>query len=117
MAQPNITYRGMPHSAAMDARINELVARLASLNDRITAFHVVVDENDRHKTKGNLFEVRLDLHIPGQEIVATGQQDEDPYVALTRAFQAAERQLEDGMRKRRDAARHRHEGNADRPRP
>ena len=117
MAQPSITYRGMPHSPAMDARINELAARLASLNDRITAFHVVVDENDRHKSKGNLFEVRLDLHIPGQEIVATGQQDEDAYVAITRAFQAAERQLEDGMRRRRDEARHRHQGNAGRPTP
>jgi ribosomal subunit interface protein len=112
MDNPMITYRGMPHSAAMDARINELAAHLASLNDRITAFHVVVDENDRHKSKGNLFEVRLDLHIPGQEIVATGQQDEDAYVALNKAFQAAERQLEDGVRRRRDAARHRHEGNA-----
>lgn len=117
MAQPSITYRGMPHSPAMDARIHELAARLASLNDRIGAFHVVVDENDRHRSKGNLFEVRLDLHIPGQEIVATGQQDEDPYVALAKAFQAAERQLEDGMRRRRDGARHRHGGNASRPSP
>jgi len=115
MDNPTITYRGMPHSAAMDARINELAARLASLNERITAFHVVVDENDRHKAKGNLFEVRLDLHIPGQEIVATGQQDEDAYVALNKAFQAAERQLEDGVRRRRARSRHRHEGNPDRP--
>ena len=110
MAQPTITYRGMPHSPAMDARIHELAGRLAEYNDRISAFHVVVDEIDRHKTKGNLFEVRIDLHVPGQEILATGQQDEDAYVAISRAFQAAQRQLEESMRKRRDEARHRHAG-------
>ena len=109
MAQPTITYRGMPHSPAMDARINELAGRLAEFNDRISTFHVVVDEIDRHRTKGNLFEVRIDLHVPGHEILATGQQDEDAYVAISRAFQAAERQLE-SMRKRRGEARHRHAG-------
>jgi len=117
MAQPTITYRGMPHSPAMDARINELAARLSQLTDRITSCHVVVDENDRHKTKGNLFEVRIDLHVPGQEIVATRQHNEDAYVAITRAFEVVERQLEDGMRKKRDDARHRHGGDADRANP
>ena len=117
MQEPQITYRHMEHSAALDQRIVEQAGKLNAINPKITSCHVVVDEVDRHKSKGNLFEVRLDLHIPGQEIVATGQQDEDAYVAITRAFAAAERQLEDGMRKRRDAARHRHEGNADRPTP
>lgn len=108
MAQPTITYRGMPHSPAMDARINELAGHLSSVNDRISAFHVVVAEIDHHKTKGNLFEIRIDIHIPGHEIVATRQQNEDAYVAITQAFGVLERQVEDAVLKRRDAARHRH---------
>jgi ribosome-associated translation inhibitor RaiA len=101
MGQPQITYRGMPHSPAMDARIAELAARLDELNPRITRCHVVVVETDQHKHKGNLFEVHIDLHIPGHEIVATRQANQDAYVAITDAFEVATRQLEDTMQRQR----------------
>jgi ribosome-associated translation inhibitor RaiA len=107
MAQPQITYRGMPHSPAMDARILELASRLEDLNPRITRCHVVVVETDHHKHKGNLFEVHVDLHIPGHEIVATQQANEDAYVAINEAFEVATRQLEEAVRRRRGEM-HRH---------
>ena len=110
MAKPTITYRGMPHSPAMDARIADLAAALDQYDHRISYFHVVVDENDRHKQKGNLFEVHVDLHIPGHEVVATRQQNEDAYVAISQAFEVVTRQLEGFRTKRRDEARHRHDG-------
>ena len=98
MAQPQITYRGMPHSPAMDSRIVELAARLEELHPRITRCHVVVAETDRHKQKGNLFEVHLDIHVPGHEVVATQKANEDAYVAINEAFEVASRQLEDVAR-------------------
>jgi len=101
MATPQITYRGMPHSPAMDAKITELAARLEDFNPRITRCHVVVVEADHHKTKGNLFEVHVDLHIPGHDIVATQKANEDAYTAINEAFEVATRQLEDVMRKQR----------------
>jgi ribosomal subunit interface protein len=107
MTNPQITYRGMPHSPAMDTRINELVAKLDDLHPRITRCHVVVDETDRHKSKGNLFEVHVDLHIPGSEIVATQQAHPDAYVAIGEAFDVVTRQLEDTIRRQRgDVKRH-----------
>ena len=84
----------MQHSPAMDARIRELAAKLEDLQPKITRCHVVVDEIDRHKNKGNLFEVRLDIHVPGREIVAN-QRNEDAYLAIHAAFDAALRQLEE----------------------
>lgn len=102
MAQPQITYRGMPHSPAMDARIVELASRLEELHPKITRCHVVVDEVDRHKSKGNLFEVHVDLHIPGHDIVATRHAHEDAYAAISEAFDVAGRQLEETVRRRRD---------------
>jgi len=60
-----------------------------------------VAESDQHKHKGNLFEVHIDLHIPGHEIVATHQASQDAYVAITDAFDVATRQLEDTMRRGR----------------
>ncbi len=98
---PQITYRGMPHSPAMDDRIRELAAKLDDLNPKITRCHVVVDEIDRHKAKGNLFEVRVDLHVPGNEIVATQHANADAYAAINEAFGVVTRQLEDAMRRQR----------------
>jgi ribosome-associated translation inhibitor RaiA len=106
MTTPQITYRGMPHSPAMDARILELVAKLDDLHPRITRCHVVVDETDRHKTKGNLFEVHVDLHVPGSEIVATQKANLDAYVAISEAFEVVTRQLEDTVRRQRGDVKH-----------
>ena len=101
MAQPQITYRGMPHSPAMDARITELASKLDGFHPEITRCHVVVSESDRHKAKGNLFEVHVDLHVPGHEVVATHQANADAYVAITAAFEVAGRQLDEVVRIRR----------------
>ena len=101
MVNPQITYRGIAHSPAMDARITELAAKLEDLHPRITRCHVVVDEADRHKHKGNLFEVHVDLHAPGCDIAATHQANEDAYLAITQAFEVVTRQLEDAVRRQR----------------
>ena len=108
MAQPQITYRGMQHSPAMDARIIELAEKLDEFHPKITRCHVVVDEVDRHKSKGNLFEVHVDLHVPGREIVATKQAHEDAYTAITQAFDVVIRQLEDDIQKVRGEVKQHH---------
>ena len=56
------------------------------------------------------FEVRVDLHVPGREIVATHQKNEDAYVAIHAAFDVLYRQLEEDIRmKRGEVKRHREE--------
>jgi ribosome-associated translation inhibitor RaiA len=110
MVQPHITYRQMPHSAAMDARIAELSAKLQEIHPRITSIHVVVDERDKHKEQGNLFEVRLDVKAPHAEIVASHQRHEDPYVAMRDAFDVVIRQLTETVdRQRGEVKNHRDE--------
>jgi ribosome-associated translation inhibitor RaiA len=100
----------MQHSPAMDSRIRELAGKLEDIQPKITRCHVVVDEIDRHKNKGNLFEVRVDIHVPGREIVATNQRDEDAYVAIGAAFDVVLRQLEEQIQiQRGDVKLHREE--------
>jgi ribosome-associated translation inhibitor RaiA len=108
MAKPQITYRGVPHSPAMDDRILELSARLDDLHPKITRCHVVVAETDRHKTTGNLFEVHVDIHVPGSEIVATKQSNADAYAAISQAFEVVTRQLEDTIRRQREDVKPHH---------
>ena len=101
MVQPQITYRGMEPSAAMDARILEYASKLEEFHSKVTMCHVIVDMRDRRKSKGNHFEVRIDAHVPGRELVASRQEHIDPYVAMHEAFQVMYRQLEEDMRRKR----------------
>ena len=88
----------MDHSPAMDARIAELARKIDVINPRITSCQVVVDQVDRHKTKGNQFEVHVVLHVPGSgELVTTKHSHEDPYLAVHEAFDAITRQLEEAL--------------------
>jgi ribosomal subunit interface protein len=101
-----IRFHQMDPSAALEARIREKAARLERFADRISSCRVVVEQEHRQHTKGNLFRVKIDIGVPGREIVVDrkGPKDhahEDVYVALRDAFAAATRQLEDWVRARR----------------
>ncbi len=94
----------MEPSPAVDARIRERAARLERFHDRIGGCHVTVQAPHQHHHKGQLYEVRLRVHVAGAEIVIDreGSQDhahEDVYVAVRDAFDAAERKLEDHVRR------------------
>jgi ribosomal subunit interface protein len=103
---PEITFRGFPPSEAMEGKIRERIARLERLHAHIMSCRVIVDCEHRHQKKGNLFQVRIDLTVPGNELVVDRDptQDhshEDPYVALRDAFDAMERRLESFTHRRR----------------
>jgi cold shock CspA family protein len=113
MEQPlQITYRDVPASAAADARIREEAAQLEQFYDRIQRCRVVVELPHRHQRQGNLYAVRVDLTVPGHEIVIGREPSEqhaheDLYVAIRDAFAAAKRQLQDFARRdRAETKRH-----------
>lgn len=96
-----VTFRDMPASAAVEARIREKTDKLNRFYDRIMSCRVVVELAQRHKHQGKLHSVRIDLTVPGAELVANHAQHEDVYVALRDAFGAIARQLEDYARRTR----------------
>ncbi len=101
-----ITFRNMESSPAIESRINGKVAKLESFHDRITSCRVVVEAPHRRHHKGNLYLVRLDVTIPGGELVVNTEKrfhhsHEDVHVAIRDAFAAMRRQLEDYARERR----------------
>jgi cold shock CspA family protein len=62
---------------------------------------VTVEESQRRQHQGKLFSVRIDITVPGRELVVNRVEHEDLYVAVRDAFDAAKRQLEEQARKRR----------------
>jgi ribosomal subunit interface protein len=90
-----ITYRGMKHSQALDARIREKAAKLETFYPRITSCRVALEERYRKQQQGNEFRIRLEIRVPQSEIAINKDHHEDVYVALRDAFDAAKRKLED----------------------
>lgn len=90
-----ITLRNISHSEALEAHIREKAKKLESFFDHIVSCRVVVEMPHNHKHQGNPFNVRIDIGVPGREIVVNRDRHEDVYVALRDAFDAARRQLED----------------------
>lgn len=103
MAIPvQITFRHMESSQAVETRVRELASHLGVFSDRITSCRVVVDSPHRHQHQGKVFNVKVQLALPGEDVVVDmerPQRDghEDVYVVLRDAFDAAKRQLQARM--------------------
>lgn len=102
-----ITIRNMPPSEALETHIRDKTLKLESLFEHVVSCRVVVEVPHKHKQQGKQFNVRIDLGVPGSEIVVNRDHHEDAYVALRDAFAAAKRQLEDYVRRiRRETKEH-----------
>lgn len=98
-----ITFRGIPHSDAVETRIREKAAKLERFCDNIISCKVAVEAEHHNQQQGNLYHVRVDLNVPNKHIVVSREHHdrqayEDVYVALRDAFDAAKRQLEEHVR-------------------
>ena len=98
----NITFRHMESSAAVETRIGELAAHLGTFSDRIQSCKVVVDSPHRHHHQGKVFNVKVQLTLPGDDVVVDMERPdraghEDIYVVLRDAFDAARRQMQQRM--------------------
>ncbi|WP_455197234.1 HPF/RaiA family ribosome-associated protein [Kaarinaea lacus] len=102
-----ITFRHMEPSEALETNIREHAENLDKFAENIMSCRVVVESPHQHKNQGNLFRIGIDITVPGHEITVNRGRDlrqahEDPYVAVRDAFNAAQRQLQDLTRMRRD---------------
>lgn len=99
---PQVTFRDMPPSEAVEAEIRRRVGKLEEFFNHIMSCRVTVETPAGHKRQGKLFAVHIDLKVPGGEIASSRRhENEDIYVAIRDAFGAVRRRLEDYARKRR----------------
>jgi ribosome-associated translation inhibitor RaiA len=126
-----ITFRNMNSSPKVEEWVREAAGKLETFYGQITGCHVAVEVPHRHHAKGALFHVRIDLTLPGGEIVIkreanlaksarrggqlglTKQSEvemphKDLRAAINDAFKAASRRLQDYARRQRgDVKTHR----------
>lgn len=101
-----IVWRGMETSSALESDIEQRVEKLERLCDHIIGCRVVIEQLHRHKHRGNLFNVHVEVSVPGHTLVADHEHrkdhsHEDAYVAARDAFNAMGRQLEAFVRRER----------------
>lgn len=97
-----IIFLDMSSSEAVEGKIRERATDLERFSERIEKCQVWVHGPNRHHRRGRLFDVRIRLSFPGEDIVVGSQpREEDVHVAIRNAFDAARRRLEDRERRRR----------------
>jgi cold shock CspA family protein/ribosome-associated translation inhibitor RaiA len=119
-----ISFRNMKPSEAVEVRVREEVAKLETFYQGIMHCRVVVELPHRHHKSGDLYHVRIDMTVPGADLVVkrepslqaslrqvdTEKQSKsyeahaahkDVFVVIRDAFKEARRQLQDYARRMR----------------
>lgn len=93
-----ITFRNVVRTPEMEEKIRAKAAKLDRFYDRITGCRVVVEAPHKHHNKGNSYHVRIEVSVPGDELIVNrdppNPDHEDLGIALRDAFAAAQRQLQ-----------------------
>ncbi len=93
-----IDFLHMETSDALTEVIREKCEKLLKMSDRVTQCHVTVESPHRNHVKGNLFQVGIQLSLPGKTLSVTqngaaATEHEDAYKAVRDAFSSMQRQL------------------------
>lgn len=98
----SILFLETTRSDAVEAKIRERAELLARFSRDIQRCEVRVSSPHGHHRKGRLSAVHIRLTVPGEEITIERQPGEDDvYVSIREAFDAARRKLEDYERRQR----------------
>jgi len=105
-----IAFHNMPHDEQIDSAIRTNAAWLDKFDDRIMSCRVVVDRPHLHQKEGNLYQVRIDLKVPGGELVVKREPSQHTdyknlEIVIRDAFDEMRRQLEDHVRRARGEAK------------
>ena len=98
-----LAFHNLEASEAVEARVRERVAKLEKMFPRLVACRVVVEAPHKQHQKGNIFRVRIEMSVPGDDLVVSKEPnraherfaDPDVYTVLKDAFETAERMLRD----------------------
>ena len=104
-----ITAHHFTLNGALESMIRERADGLEKFYPRLIRCHVTIEGPGNHHRTGGPYDVRVDLSVPGKELVVTRKAGEDVTVVLRDAFDAARRQLQDFARRQRGDTKN-HEG-------
>ncbi|HYH18159.1 MAG TPA: HPF/RaiA family ribosome-associated protein [Azospirillum sp.] len=104
-----IAFHNMDPSEELEGYIRERAEKLERMYDRLVGIRVALEHQHRQHKTGNVVDVRIELMVPGSDIVVSRQPNKakekyanpDARTSIRDAFEAAERQLKDFKQKLR----------------
>jgi ribosome-associated translation inhibitor RaiA len=105
MAILEMTFRGIEKSESIESLIREKAAKLEQVCSDLISCRIAVEIPQQHQRAGSPFRVRIDLGVPGRELVVTKESSKgdmhDPLSKILRdAFNAARRKLREVAKRR-----------------
>ena len=101
-----ITFKDLPRDVKVEAKIQDAAQKLDRFSGEIMSCRAVVSAIQMRQRKGQHYHVRLDVTVPGKELVVNrepgdGTTHTDVLVAVRDSFSAMERMLRDFAAHRR----------------
>lgn len=97
---PRISFHGFSASPTLKALVEEQIDQLERFHPRVIGCHVTVEVPHRRHRKGRVWHVKVDVSLPGDDVVITreaevGKRHERPEAAIRDAFKDARRLLKE----------------------
>ncbi len=104
-----IRARNVNISPATEELIREKADKLEKLYDRIIGCRVTVDIPHKSQRSGIHYAVRIELTVPGREIVVKRDPEEDLMAAVLGSFEVAQRSIKEFSEKQRGEVKYHEE--------
>lgn len=102
-----INFRELAPLPSLEPEIRRRAAKFEQWAANIQSCNVTVDSTSNAHRTGHAYRVRIEVHVPGQVLLAgMHHADTEVYAALGESFAAMDRQLEDYVRRRRGQVKH-----------
>jgi len=103
--EPQISFRNVKRTDALDRAILEGIEKLTAVHDRITSVRMAVEDQRGSGIEDHLYRVRIEVTIPGDEVVVKETPSDGPHPPLAQilnqAFEATRRKLKETRMQRR----------------
>lgn len=94
MSDVQITIRDITNSSVLESTIRTKAEKLSRFYNRIIKCTIVVEQPQKRKHQGKIYNIRIDVRVPGKALISTHKCNQDVYIAIRDAFEAITGQLE-----------------------
>lgn len=103
--EPQVSFRNVERTEAVEQKILEGIAKLEKVYDRITSVRIALEDMHSEDSPGHLYRVRIDITLPGGEVVVNRKPGAEPamdlMLAVGDAFDIAVRKLKKVVQRQR----------------
>ena len=103
-----ITLHDIQSSPTLDTLLRKKADKLSTYYQHILCCRILISLLQKRQRQGRLYQVRIELSVPGRQLTANHVPDENIHVAIRDTFAALKQQLEHYAKKRHHHASKQH---------